>query len=337
MRALHNLGKIERRVVLLALDGSVAAATAAPAARLVAQQLNATLRVLYVAPNAMPEDVLRRRLHLDRYQLDDCELHIHRGPPASGILQMVNDPSTVMTVLTTHGRKIEPGRSLGHVAEAVVAGTTRPILLIRPEAAAAATEALALRRLLLPLDGTPTTMGALGSIADLACLLDASFDLLFVIAPAADGATSATREPGTIGVPRYVDQPQHEWPAWGNEVIERLSASCERHPLGPPTRVFIARGSIEDEIIRFATDHLEDIVVLVRRSRLEPGRARVLRAVLEHTPCTVLLTGISLRASVAKREGRSWRAPSSPEQPGCNTGQAEVPGPQVLRTPLSVR
>jgi nucleotide-binding universal stress UspA family protein len=278
-----------------------------PAARLVAQQLGATLRVLYVAPGDEPEEALRQRLHLDRYRLDDCDLHIHRGAPAAGILEMVDDPSTDIAVLTTHGRVIEPGRQLGRVAEAVVAGTMRPILLVRPEAAAEAAAALKLRHLLVPLDGTPTTMRALGAVARLACSLDASLDLLFVAPPGAAAIRPPAEEPGTLGVPRYADQPQHEWPAWGREVVERLGAACERHPLGLPTRVFAARGPVEDEIVRFAAEHREDVVVLVRRSRLEPGRASVLRAVLERTPCPVLLTGAMHRAGAARREARSWR------------------------------
>jgi nucleotide-binding universal stress UspA family protein len=293
--------------MLLALDGSPAAATAVPAARLVAARLGATLRVLYVVPGDEPGDALRQQLHLDRYQLDDCDLRIEHGSPASGILRLVDDPSTVMTVLTTHGRVVEPGRQLGRVAEAVVAGTMQPILLIRPEAAAEATGTLELRRLLLPLDGTPTTLHALGPVAQLACLLDTSLDLLFVAPPGPTSTVPPADEPGTIRVPRYADHLEDEWPAWGREVVERLGAVCERHPLGLPARVFVARGTVEDEIVRFAAEHREDVVVLVRRSRLEPGHARVLRAVLERTPCPVLLTGAACRAGATRGEVRGWR------------------------------
>jgi nucleotide-binding universal stress UspA family protein len=313
-----------RRAVLLALDGSPAAATAAPAARLLASQLDAILRVLHVAPDDAPADVLRERLQLERCHLEGCDVHIHRGSPAPGILEMVDDPATVMTVLTTHGRAIEPGRHLGTVAEAVVAGTARPILLIRPEVAAEATAALRLRRLLLPLDGTPATLHALGAVAELACRLDASFDLLFV-SPPNGAATTAAVAPGTIGVPRYLDQLQHELAAWGQEVVERLGASCGRHPLGMPVYVFVARGTIEDEIVRFAEEHREDVVVLVRCSKLEPGRARVLRAVLEHTPCPVLLTGATWRCDIGRCEGRSWRLPSSVAQP-CPDASLSIAG-----------
>ena len=30
---------------------------------------------------------------------------------------------------------------------------------------------------------------------------------------------AAPAEPGSLTTPRYVDQPQHEWPAWASEFI----------------------------------------------------------------------------------------------------------------------
>ncbi len=276
-----------RRSVLVALDGSPAAATALPVARLVAAQLNAGLKVLHVAPTRVPTEVLRQRLHLDEAGLKDIEIHLHTGDPATGILQMVNDPDVALTVLTTHGRTIEPGRHLGRVAETVIKATTRPIMLVRPEAAARITELPPrLRCMLIPLDGTPTTATALGPAAALAQELGASIDMLYV----AGADQGGIREPGAITPPAYVDQPQHEWPEWASEVMERLSA-CVSCPHDTPVRVFMTFGDIGEEIINFAIERQEHVIVLVRRSHLEPGRAKVLRALFEGAPCPLLLTG----------------------------------------------
>ena len=70
-----------------------------------------------------------------------------------------------------------------------------------------------------------------------------------------------------------------------------MRASSTAWPPEVPVRVFLRRGSIGDEINRFAAERGYDAVVLVRRSRLEPGRAPVLRAVLDRAPCPVLLVG----------------------------------------------
>jgi nucleotide-binding universal stress UspA family protein len=173
------------------------------------------------------------------------------------------------------------------VAEQVIVGATRPILLIRPEATPVAIRlGAALRRLVLPLDGTPTTAALLAPATALASRLGASVDLLYVASSAAP-----PDEPGSIGAPQYIDQPQHEWPQWAHEVISRLAEACAQCPPDVPLRTFLAQGDAGAAIARFAAEHTSDAVVLARRSRLEPGRAAVLRTVLDQTPCPVLLVG----------------------------------------------
>lgn len=278
----------QKERILVALDGSPAAKTALPVARAIARQLHAQLTVLHVAPTRIPIETLRQRLELGPDDLEDVDLHIHQGDAAAGILQMIDEPGVLLTVLTTHGRNIEQGRSLGRVAEAVIAATSRPILLVRPESVAPyATHAALLRCILFPLDGTPTTAHGLEPVSHLASKLQASVDVLYV----ANSLQQRPSESGSVSMPSYVDQPQHEWPEWASEVMERLAA-CAKCPKDVAMRVYLAYGAIEDEIIRFAVAHHEDVIVLVRRSHLEPGRAHVLRAVLDRTPCLILLTGV---------------------------------------------
>lgn len=142
-------------------------------------------------------------------------------------------------------------------------------------------------RLLLPLDGTPTTAAALPPATRLASDLGASIDLLYV----ANHKQAAQVEPGSMGAPRYVDQPQHEWPAWKREFIHRLCTLCAACPPDVPVQAFLRASAVGAEIVGFAIEHDEDAIILVRRSRFERGRAPVLRAVLAHAPCPILLIG----------------------------------------------
>jgi hypothetical protein len=48
---------------------------------------------------------------------------------------------------------------------------------------------------------------------------------LYIILAVADMARATT---GALTTPRYVDQPQHEWPAWVHESMERLSCYWAR-------------------------------------------------------------------------------------------------------------
>lgn len=276
-----------RRIVLVALDGSPAAAVALPVARSIATQLGGAIAILHIAAAPLPVADLRRRLHLDSGE-PTTRLWSRVGAPAAEILRAAGEPDVALVVLTTHGRDIADGPRLGQVAEAGVAGSARPLLLVRPETVEPPdVGASTFRRLLLPLDGTPATATALRPATELASRLGASIDVLYVASR--DQVPHA--EPGSIGAPRYVDQPQHEWPHWANEVIDRLCRSCADCPPDVQVRVFLAHGAVGAEILRFAAQHRPDAIVLVRQSELEPGRALVIRAVLAQAPCPVLIVG----------------------------------------------
>lgn len=272
----------ESRLVIVALDGSPAAAAALPLALAMAEQLRARVKVLHARHQRIPETQLRRELGLGAEHLSGIEIVLDIGDAAMCILRATDDPRVQALVMTTHGRLIEEGRKLGSVAAEVIARTTEPVLLVRPEAPPARGP---LKRLLLPLDGTPRTARALTPATDLACELGASVDLLYVAAP-----KTAPEERGSIRAPKYVDQTQHEWPDWATEIAERLCACAKMAP-AVPLRVFLSQGEVGTEIARFAREHEHDAIVLVRRSHLEPGRARVLRAVLDVTSCPILLVG----------------------------------------------
>jgi nucleotide-binding universal stress UspA family protein len=268
---------------LLAIDGSPAAATAFPLARIIARQLHAVVEVLHVATGAALDPKLWERLRPMLQDGEALQVRANAGEPASVILQAAREPGVDVVVLTTHGRIIEPGRALGRVAQAVIANTRRPVLLGRPEAAGTVNQPL--RRLLLPLDGTPTTTSALRPAVDLASRMRAELYVLYVAPP----NQPRSAEAGAVRLPQYVDQPQHEWPAWRERVVNQLCACLGSGGAVPPFRIAVAYGDIAQEIGRAAEKQNSDAIVLVRRSHLEVGRARVLKAVLERTPCPVLL------------------------------------------------
>jgi nucleotide-binding universal stress UspA family protein len=274
--------------VLIALDGSPAAFTALPFARALAARLGAGVELVHCTTSQDADAELWQRLQQELDGEETLRVRTQVGDPATAILEAASEPAALLVVLATHGRTVEGGRLLGRVAEAVIAGTTRPVVLVRPEAAVspAGARTLALARLLVPLDGTPSTGALLQPAADLAGRLGMVVDVLYVAPP----CQVVPSEPGSMGAPQYVDQPQHEWPAWQREVVDRLCACLTQAAGGaPPT--FMAHGDIATAIVHFATEHATDLITLVRRSRLEPGRAAVLRAVLTKTPCPILLLG----------------------------------------------
>jgi len=267
-----------RPLVLVALDGSPAAEMALPVARGFARQLGAMLKVLHVAARtegAGPPAPGQR----------DEALQIELGDAAARILANAADPRVATVVLTTHGREIENAGRLGHVAELVISRTEQPVLLVRPETVKDwLQDGGGIHRVLLPLDGTPTTAFLLRSATQLCAQLHASLDVLCV-------AGSLPPEPGSVAAPRYVDQPQHEWPRWADEVLDRLVSYYAACPPEVNARAYLSAGDAASEILRFAREHRSDAIILARRSHLEPGRAATLRAVLRDSPCPILLVG----------------------------------------------
>jgi nucleotide-binding universal stress UspA family protein len=278
-----------QRVVLVALDGSPAAAAALPVARALAAQLGAELAVLHVLDrdSTETEAAVRQRLALDTGPAPAPKLYLRRGEPAEEILRAAAEPGVAMVVLATHGRVVEIGRGLGRTAEAVVAGTDRPVLLVRPEAVGTAPTVPPFTRLLVPLDGTPGTAVALQPVVELAERLNAAIDLLFVVDP----NQPPPGEPGSMHAPQYLDQPQHEWPQWVEEFVSRLACACAGCRPGTPITVSIGFGDVGQEVARAAVERQASAIVLVRRSRLQAGRAPRLRAILANAPCPVIVTG----------------------------------------------
>lgn len=280
----------EEQRVLVALDGSPAATTALPVARAVAEQLHARLEVLYVTSGPLAQGEARRHLQLDDDALP-ITLHEH-ADVAAAIVRASQAAGVALVVLTTHGHEIEPPGRLGRTAQAVIANSERPILLVQP-AGRPARAAGALRRILVPLDGTPTTATVLHAAVSMAWRLGASLDVLYVA-----GREPAPKEAGSVRAPRYLDQSQHEWRQWADEVADRLMRGCAGCPPDMPIEVHFGQGDPGLEIVKFAEAGGHDAIVVVRRSRLEPGRAATLRAVLAHAPCPVLVVGATARDTV---------------------------------------
>jgi nucleotide-binding universal stress UspA family protein len=279
----------KRSRILVALDGSPASVTALPVALAVGGQLGADVEVLHVVTSGASAAVQHRRFGAGLPE--GTVLRERCGDPAGTILAAAAEPDVALVVLTTHGGGTEAERDLGSVAAAVVAGATHPVLLVRPEAMAQQMGRVTpLRRLLVPLDGTPATAAILRPVTELAARLGASVDVLYV----ADPGQARPGEAGSLAGPRYVDQPQHEWPQWASEVVGRLMSYCATCPGSVPVRPYLATGDVGAEVVRFAEAHGEDAIALVRRSRLETGRAQILRRILLQSPCPIMLVGCAL-------------------------------------------
>lgn len=239
-------------VVLVPLDGSKNALSALPIARRLAELAKARVQLLHLTGET--------------------------GPPAEAILAAALDCGARLIVLCAQATDTQPVSALDAAAVAVVREAACPVVLTDPTRAPAD---WALTRVLAAHDGSPSVSDALKPAAELAREAGAEFVAMHMVDDARE------LETGSIAPPRYLDQVQHEWPAWSAEYLQRLACIC---PLADtPTRLLVRHGELADETIRAAREEAADLIVLTWSGNWEAQEASDLRAMLQGAPCPIMM------------------------------------------------
>lgn len=268
------------KTVLVPLDGSVHATAAIPVARGLADLLHATVALLHVSDDAaLTPAALVERMKLSGEDVPGLIVEHRPGAAAAAIVKEAREGHAAMIVMCPQIRTDLRWRALGSVAAAVLRTAPCPVVLVPP---ARGRRRWALHRLLVPHDGTPTSAATIGPAANLALRSAAELVVLHVATPGAEMPI----EPGTLVSPRYVDQPQHEWPAWAQEFLARLCAVGDVRS-GTEMRLAVAQGEAGAAIVDFARQ--SDLIVLGWRGALEPGRARTMQRVIHDTTCPMIV------------------------------------------------
>jgi nucleotide-binding universal stress UspA family protein len=277
-------------VVLVPLDGSEASRTALPAARRAASALAAhsetpaRVEALHVTDAAL----LDEQALLDTLQLAKMDLAGGRALQASGdvagaIRRAATEYGAWLLVMSSHGSSARRDNRLGSIAAAVIQTAACPVLVVRPDMPEPRRTLAQIDHVLVPLDGSPGASMAVPIAAALGRSRSADLDLLHV----ATAGTTHPSEAGTLLGPRYLDAPQYEWPEWAREFLERFGPTPAA-ATGGHVRVHAAGGDPGDEIVQFAATHETDLIGIAWQQALEPGRARVVKRLLEASPCPLL-------------------------------------------------
>jgi nucleotide-binding universal stress UspA family protein len=167
--------------------------------------------------------------------------------------------------------------------EAVLSSAPPRIVLVTPEHGELPWQ---VRRIVMAHDGTPTSDLSIALAADLSHRAGAEVVALHV---AARQASHPLLEPGSLPAPRYVDQMQHEWPAWAAEFMERM-LTLGSAPTAMNFKLLVTGGQPGSEIAQFARDHVADLVVMAwHHGRWRPQRPGALKVVVRRSGCPVLL------------------------------------------------
>jgi nucleotide-binding universal stress UspA family protein len=94
--------------------------------------------------------------------------HMLSGNPESVIIEAAAHDKDMLIAMTTHGRSGLNRWLLGSVAEKVLRGTSNPLLLVRASETMVTQDQAELKKIIVPLDGSPLAETVLPRVADLA-------------------------------------------------------------------------------------------------------------------------------------------------------------------------
>jgi len=173
------------------------------------------------------------------------------------------------------GLRTTDAPGLGHVTTALLEHPHAPLLLVRPGMRPLTT----LRRLVVPLEGSPSASTAMRHADDALCKRGREIVMLHVVTKSTPG------ERGSFPAPRIVDQEHYEWSAWQDEFCMRFS-QC---PEGGRHRVCVRVGEPVSTIVKEAREDGAELIVLSWKGSFAEGHGAVVKALLEKAPCPLLL------------------------------------------------
>jgi nucleotide-binding universal stress UspA family protein len=266
--------------VIVPLDRSDTAKLVLSVAKPLAQLQNSMLRIVCIGEQPSDVGQALRDLGLSGEDLRGAVIDCVNSAPAEAVLRLATDLPNPLIAICTHSMAPDE-TSLGPLVAALLDAAPPRLLLMTPDAGR---DLWCPRRLLLAHDGSPSADSAILPAAELAQLSSAEVIALHVAAPRAE----KPNEPGSLPAPRYIDQPQHEWPSWAGEFASRMLA------LGGSAdainfKLLVTAGQPGSEIAQFARDNESDLVILPWHGKWQEQRGGAVEAVVRHSACPVLL------------------------------------------------
>ncbi len=269
--------------ILVPLDGSELAEVALPYAEELAGKMGSEITLVHVCESA---DCPNRHLHeyymqkITHDTANNAKKHLGKlvakdineikvesliliGDPAEEIGTHADKESVDMIVIATHGVSGLKRWTLGSVANKTVRSTTRPIVLIRSRGARPdVREQGALRKILVPLDGSKGSEMAISHVEELSLKLAAEVVLLRVVAPCYHIECS-----GDMGFSQvcYSHQEMNKITATAEEYLHGISESLKTKSITVERKIGV--GDAAEVIIDFAKEINADLVAMSTHGR----------------------------------------------------------------------
>ena len=294
---------IEFKRILCPVDFSDSSIRALAHAEALARWYEAQLTVLHVVPtfepiqvqaelgvpvqivNPMPrEEVVRQmRPFLERAGVSsEAQLIAEAGDPRTTIVDQALTTRADLIVIGTHGRRGFSRLLLGSVAETVLHEAPCPVMTVSPHTEAAASNVVTFKRILCPIDFSPSALLALGFALDLARQAGGLVTLLHVVEWLAEEEPRTSAHFNVPEVRGYmVDDARQRLRSL---VAEESRVWCEIDDV-------IVSGRAHREILRAAEAREADLIVMGSQGRGGVGLAlfgSTTQQVVRSAACPVL-------------------------------------------------
>jgi nucleotide-binding universal stress UspA family protein len=270
---------IEFKQIICPIDFSEPSVRAFAHAAAIARWYDAQLTVLHVVPTFEPIQVrgelaepIRVVTPMPREQvLEEMTRSLNlpalssratpiaeSGDPQATIIDQALSTKADLIVMGTHGRRGFKRLILGSVTEAVLREAPCPVLTVPPHAHAGVSQEVTFKRILCPIDFSPSALQALGFALDLARQADGRVTLLHVVEWLAETEPRASAH---FNVPEYLRYVSED----GQERLRNLVAEESRAWVEIDDVVVLGR--TYREILRAAESKPADLIVMGAQGR----------------------------------------------------------------------
>lgn len=267
--------------LLLPLDGSPEAAKGAGCALWLAQALGATLHVLHATAQPLPGREALAQLRVPGAQRAQVVLHQLAENADAAVLEAITTLGIDLVVMSARGESASAGlklpQRLGTVAQAVIAGSPVPVLLLPVRYR----EVLPWTSMLAAASGEMAADCALEAATQLAAALGLKVTVVHVT----DGPDAAG--PAPLG--GYADAAHHEYPRRIEEMVERGLVRRTPEECGCVEQVLLRQGEPAAVLLEQVARHASSVLALGCHGALGIGHAPVFKHLLDEAECALLL------------------------------------------------
>ena len=215
------------------------------------------------------------------------------GDISAALAQHLQTSDTDLVVMTTHDRGRLEHLLLGSTAESLMRRVHLPMLLVRAgKGSPALASAPSLKRMLIPVDGSPFGEQVMTHAATLADLMGAEITLLTVVQPIlVAAAATEIGAPPSVALPTALNMEDADRIEIESRVLSQMAASLRDRGLKVETAA-LADGNPARAIVEFARKHEFDLIAMTTHGRGALKRliaGSVSEEVLRTTPTLMLM------------------------------------------------